>query len=295
MTSIAVFVLGLVVFAGCNKAEDSVETTKVETEVTSTTTAVVTTETDVEDEVVESEIIEEETTTSLSQKDSAWRSYIRTLNLEDALYGMLDNKLLVVNDGIVNVFVMDDMGVITPIQEDINIDEYQSYFSYCRMTRDEILRCPLYGNVGSGPEIDFDDSIPSGSYYGRLLGVSEDRSVIYATIGNPVRITDALLYDQERGSTYLQYEGIQIDISSDFETVDEIPHPENIDYYLTSADGRTYITDERIVIINVADTFDISELDLNYINNEVVNGWCATDNNLCPITIEDSRVMSFEI
>ena len=84
MTSIAVFVLGLVVFAGCNKAEDSVETTKVETEVTSTTTAIVTTETDVEDEVVESEIIEE-TTISLSQKDSAWRSYIRTLNHEDAL------------------------------------------------------------------------------------------------------------------------------------------------------------------------------------------------------------------
>lgn len=295
VTSLGVFAFVLVILAGCNKAEKDAEITRIEIETIPTTTAINIIENDSEDDVLESEIIEEDTVASLSQIDRAWRSYIRSLDFEDALYGILENKLLSVHDGIVDAFIMDEAGSITPIQVDISEDEYQSYFSYCRMTRDEILRCPLYGNIGCGPEIDFDDAISSGNYYGRLLGVSEDRSMVLAIIGNPVRITDDLLDNQESGSTILQYEGLEIDVSADFESVDKIPHPENVDYYLTSEDGRTYVTDERIVILNVADNFNISELDLNFVSDEVVNGWCATDNNLRPITIEGCRVMNFEI
>lgn len=307
-------------FSGCTKAPEETKTKETKIPVVETTAR----ETSEEVIIVATEETletneETEVILSLSEIDHNWRNFIRNYEDNGYYYGFVDDRNLAINmNGTIALYEMNSDGDIVQIESDADTNYYSSI---CRLNQDSLLRCPILRDLWNGEILSFDDNCTDGEYYGCILGVSDDGSTIFAMIGNPVRITDDLLDSQDQNSTYLEYNGLEIDVS-EFGTVGDISHPDDVYYYLEEGEGNYVTINNRLVIIPVAEDIEITDnvaTFMEYVNPEDygqtamtqtdfwvyisqyeasvshVNGWYSVVARLVPIVIENGKVTRADI
>lgn len=254
--SVIALALAFSMLAGCNKAAVESEVAEhndlIESVVSEIEEANATTETTAE-ESEETEETEETAEVAENSEDAMWREFIRSQEDTGALYGFSYSGELYINeDGVITRYSIVDGEIVA---EEVPEALYEQAEHYPLLSRNDILRCPIFSDLWTPGAIAFEDNLADGTYYGSVIGVSADGTQLFALIGEPVVITDELLDMQDPDSQILDYNGIPVDLAFGgfYERCGDIRHPEDVSYELTGDSDVHYIVNARLVIIPIAD------------------------------------------